>query len=143
MLWRRNYQVPFLTTERAVVLVVYGEDDADFEDAQYEAFKEFEANSNVILEEVEKALFEYYSSLFAGNREKFESQADEMSPMISKREELDDLVSLKKIIVMESFDTESGEIGFVLDAIWNPELGVGIKVVNGKVEAVGTRDIVL
>ena len=143
VLWRRDYQVPFLRKERAVVLVVDGDDDADFEDAQYEAFKEFEANSNAILEEVEKALFEYYSSICTENREKFGSQADELSPVISKREELEGLVSFKQIIIMESFDTQSREIGFVLDAIWNPELGVGIKVVNGKVESVGTQDIVL
>ena len=143
VLWRRNYQLPFLRKEREIILVIAGDDDADFEDAQYEAFKEFEANRLEIVEEVEEALFKYYLSICTENREKFGSQADELSPVISKREELDDLVSLKKIIVMESFDTESREMGFVLDAIWNPELGVGIKVVNGKVEAVGTQDIVL
>lgn len=143
VLWRRGYQAPFLRKEREVVLVITGDDDADFEIAQYEAFTEFEANRLTIVEAVEEALFKYYFSICTENREKFGSQADELSPVISKREELEDLVSLKQIIVMESFDTESREIGFVLDAIWNPELGVGIKVVNGKVEAVGTQDIVL
>lgn len=141
--WQRDYSIDFLKKERKVILAIDGDNDMDFEESQYRAFEELEANKDAIVKKVEDQLFKHYLSECDENRAKFGSDASCLSPVIYEKENLEDLVNLKQVIIMESFDENSREIGFVFDAKWNPELGVGVKVVNGEVELVGTQDIVL
>lgn len=141
--WCKNYSIPFLGKERDVVLVIDGDEDADFEESQYIAFDEFNLHKESIVREVESAVFKHYMSVCGENRQRFGEQADELSPEISSSLELEKIVKLKQVVVMESFDLDDRKIGFLFDALWEPELGVGVIVTNGSVFEVGTQDIVL
>lgn len=141
--WKRDFSTLFLNEEQLVTLIVDGDDDADFEECQIQAFTELSQNYTKMLTEVEKRIYQYYLSVCNDKRKQFGEQADELAPLIGNLYELSSLIDLKSIIVIESFDNNQREIGFVLDAIWEPELGVGVKCVNGEVVEVGHQDIVL
>nr|WP_158699627.1 hypothetical protein [Pseudomonas aeruginosa] len=53
------------------------------------------------------------------------------------------LISLKRIKVMSAFEAGVRQIGFIFDAVFDPQLGIGVLVTNGSVEAVDTQDILL
>jgi len=40
---------------------------------------------------------------------------------------------------METFDESERHIGFIFDATWEPELGIGVKVKNGDMLEVGNQ----
>jgi hypothetical protein len=45
--------------------------------------------------------------------------------------------------VMSAFDADARQIGFIFDATFDPQLGLGVLLTNGSVEAVDTQDILL
>lgn len=57
--------------------------------------------------------------------------------------------SIKKMAILKCLKiihTEIGEdrqLGFIFDSIFDPELGIGVLVINEQVVAVGVQDIVL
>jgi hypothetical protein len=141
--WKRPYTLYFLSKDRDISLVIDGDEYGDFEDSQYKAFENFEKVKSALMLDVENSLYEYYLANVAENRSKFGGQADELYPIISSKKELDNLLKLKQVIVMESFELDDLSIGLVFDAKWEPELGVGVKLVNGKLVEIGHQDIVL
>lgn len=141
--WKRDFSISFLNKEVQVTLVVAGDEDADFEECQIQAFQEFNQDITKITVDVENSIYQYYLSVCDENRMRFGEQSDELSPLINELRELEPLITLKQIIVVESFDINEREIGFVIDAMWEPELGIGVKCVNGKVVEVGNQDIIL
>lgn len=141
--WKRSYTLPFLGIDRDISLVIDGDEDSDFEDSQYKAFESFEEVKSALMLGVENGLYEYYQSNVSENRAKFGEQADELSPIISSKEELNNLLKPKQVIVMESFELDDLNIGLVFEAKWEPELGIGVKLVNGKLVEIGHQDIVL
>jgi hypothetical protein len=56
---------------------------------------------------------------------------------------MQDLVSLRCIKVMSAFDIVARQIGFIFDAGFDPQLGLGVRVTNGFVETVGAQDFLL
>lgn len=141
--WKRPYSLFFLGKDRYITLVIDGDKDGDFEDSQYKAFKWFEESKSSLMIDVENRLYEYYLANLSENRARFGDQADELSPMIFSKDGLEGLLQLKQAIVMESFDLDDLSVGLIFDSKWEPELGVGVKIVNGKLAEVGHQDIVL
>ncbi|WP_227505622.1 DUF6985 domain-containing protein [Acinetobacter calcoaceticus] len=60
-----------------------------------------------------------------------------------------ELESIKKMVILKCLKiihTEIGEdrqLGFIFDSIFDPELGIGVLVINEQVVEVGVQDIVL
>ncbi|KEQ12244.1 hypothetical protein GZ78_27855 [Endozoicomonas numazuensis] len=141
--WKRSYTLSFLNKDRDITLVIDGDEDGDFEDSQYKAFQNFEAIKTSLIPDVEDNLFKYYLANISENRDKFGIQSDKMAPLIFNKEGLDTLLDLKQVVVIESFDSNDLNIGLVFDAKWEPELGIGVKLINGKLVEIGYQDIVL
>ena len=141
--WSRPYKVRFLGKERDVELVVDGDEDSDFEPAQHAAFAEFERLLPELMGDVENELLTHYVERRVELCARYSDRADEVCPFIDDARELDQLLILKQVIVLESFGSDERQIGLVLDAVFEPELGIGIRIVNGRVSQIAEQDIVL
>ncbi|CAN1596891.1 DUF6985 domain-containing protein [Pseudomonas mediterranea] len=127
-----------------VELIVQIFDNASISEIQRLAFREFSLNKAAICLMVEKAVFDYYLCRVEEYRECFDAdEADINAPKVHAISEMRGLISLRSIKVMSPFDAGARQIGFIFDAMFDPQLGLGVLVTNGAVEAVDTQDILL
>ena len=127
-----------------VELVVQTFDGASISEDQRVAFRELNLNKATISLAIEKAVFNYYLSRVEEYREGFDADEAEIKvPKVHTVYDMRELVSLRCIKVMSPFDVGLRQIGFIFDATFDPQLGLGVLVTNGFVEAVDTQDILL
>lgn len=128
LLWLRPYEIEIFHTLYPIELNVYTyeDDGSDITQNQRDTFINFELNKKNILDNVEKEIQKYCYEKF----------------------QIAELESIKKVILkyLKIIHTEIGEdrqLGFIFDSIFDPELGIGVLVINEQVVEVGVQDIVL
>lgn len=128
LLWLRPYEIEIFHTLYPIELNVYTyeDDGGDITQNQRDTFINFELNKKSILDDVEKEIQKYCYEKF----------------------QITELESIKKVILkyLKIIHTEIGEdrqLGFIFDSIFDPELGIGVLVINEQVVEVGVQDIVL
>lgn len=128
LLWLRPYEIEIFHTLYPIELNVYTyeDDGSDITQNQRDTFINFELNKKNILDNVEKEIQKYCYEKF----------------------QIAELEGIKKVILkyLKIIHTEVGEdrkLGFIFDSIFDPELGIGVLVINEQVVEVGVQDIVL
>ncbi|EPQ2473629.1 TPA: hypothetical protein ACHYTA_002588 [Acinetobacter baumannii] len=128
LLWLRPYEIEIFHTLYPIELNVYSyeDDGSDITQNQRDTFINFELNKKNILDNVEKEIQKYCYEKF----------------------QIAELEGIKKVILkyLKIIHTEVGEdrkLGFIFDSIFDPELGIGVLVINEQVVEVGVQDIVL
>lgn len=128
LLWLRPYEIEIFHTLYPIELNVYTyeDDGSDITQNQRDTFINFELNKKKILDNVEKEIQKYCYEKF----------------------QIAELEGIKKVILkyLKIIHTEVGEdrkLGFIFDSIFDPELGIGVLVINEQVVEVGVQDIVL
>ena len=133
LFWRRLYLTEIFGKQINIQLVVdsYGDNDdgSDITTNQREAFLNFEKNKKDIIEEIEQAVLSYYKKITNNQMVSFE--------------DIREMVNLKYLKVIYTEIGEDRELGFIFDASFDPELGIGVLVSNERVVEVGVQDIVL
>ena len=133
LFWRRLYLTEIFGKQINIQLVVDSYDDADdgsdITTNQREAFLNFEKNKKDIIEEIEQAVLSYYKKITNNQMVSFE--------------DIREMVNLKYLKVIYTEIGEDRELGFIFDASFDPELGIGVLVSNERVVEVGVQDIVL
>lgn len=129
VMWSRPYNIQIFGLEKSITLVIQTFDDDIITDNQRRTFQVFEKEKYNIISDVEKSLFVYYKS-------QFNTHATSISEVSSS-------VDLLNIKIMYTEEGEAQEIGFIFSANFDPELGVGVLVSNGKVKNIDVQDIVL
>ena len=123
--WSREYEITIFDCKKLIPLVIQMFDNESISDKQRETFLEFERNKNSIISSIEMAILTYYKENFDAN----------------VVEDVAALVNLLKIKIMSSDDMR--ELGFIFDASFDPELGVGVLLINESIEQVDVQDILL
>lgn len=142
--WTGQCEVVFFGKVFKVELVVQTFDDYPVSEVQRIAFRDFESNKTLICQQVEQAILAFYLENLERYRECFDlDEANVKAPEIESTSSLRDLVLLRFIKVMTNFESDDREIGFVFDATFDPELGVGVLVSNGSVSTVDAQDFLL
>lgn len=121
-------------------LYVDGEKEKEIKSVQrnaYIAYKKYKEKINLLIEE---AIYNYYKSVCDEYRAMFEEEANLLAPIITKKEELSNLVNLVKVIIE---DDDDRKINFLFDTTWDIEEGIGLRLVNEKIEIVGGQSDVL
>ena len=133
LFWRRLYLTEIFGKQINIQLVVDSYDDnddgSDITTNQREAFLNFEKNKKDIIEEIEQAVLSYYKKITNNQMVSFE--------------DIREMVNLKYLKVIYTEIGEDRELGFIFDASFDPELGIGVLVSNERVVEVGVQDIVL
>ena len=143
-IWTGQCEVALFGEVLEVELIVQTFDDDRISEDQRAAYREFESSKKAICQQVEQAVFDFYTANVESYRECFDSEeVDVKAPIIDSIDGLRDLVTLINVKVMFAFEDGARQIGFVFDATFDPELGVGVLVTNGLVEAVETQDFLL
>lgn len=129
LFWRRLYLTEIFGKQINIQLVVDADDGSDITTNQREAFLNFEKNKKDIIEEIEQAVLSYYKKITNNQMVSFE--------------DIREMVNLKYLKVIYTEIEEDRELGFIFDASFDPELGIGVLVSNERVVEVGVQDIVL
>nr|WP_298165078.1 hypothetical protein [uncultured Pseudomonas sp.] len=142
--WRGGYEVELFGERSRVELIVQTFDDDPISENQRLAFREFESNKESICSMVEQAVLSYYCDRVDEYRDCFDAdEVDAKAPRVDTVDGLRNLVFLRRIKVMSAFDAREHQIGFIFDTTFDAQLGLGVLVTNGVVEAVDTQDILL
>ena len=103
-------------------------------DLQVQAFTEFASSKYNIFTQVEKRVWDYYQRSVA---------CHEGSLVISNSQSLAEKTTLTGCVV-GYFDGDdwSAYIGLLAECEWEPEHGLGIKIVDGLISEIGFQDII-
>ncbi len=121
-------------------LYVDGEKEKEIKSVQrnaYITYKKYKEKINLLIEE---AIYNYYKYVCDEYRAMFEEEANLLAPIITKKEELSNLVNLVKVIIE---DDDDRKINFLFDTTWDIEEGIGLRLVNEKIEIIGGQSDVL
>jgi hypothetical protein len=130
-LWERSTELRFLGKSHAVLLNVQIDDDAGLEKKQVRAFQQFSEGSSRLLREAEKSILAYYQSVCE----------DYGVPSVSSVAQLARLIQPEGLYF--PYVRPRPTFGHLCKCTWEPEHGLAVKFVNGKVAEVGFQDIVL
>ncbi len=83
---------------------------------------------------IEESIYDFYQEECYEYRKMFEEDADILAPIITHKEELDNL--LKLVCILIGNEKNNRVIFFVFDTVWDEE-GISIKMVNEKIEIIG------
>jgi len=142
--WKREITINLFGFERIVTLIIDGEEDAEFEEAQVNAYNSFFRNKDSLLKQAEDAILKYYLEVYMEYRERLGDQfADTMAPVLSTKEEVAKITEPKQLLFPMVFDEEVRQVGLLLECTWEPEHGLAVKFEDEEVIEVGYQDIVL
>jgi len=118
--------------------------------AQSEALHDLLKNEEAIFERTKRVIFRYYSETIypllesaLGVAWEGEEGAEELLPTVREVRDVIPLVQLGSILVHEAREDGSVPVGLRFDCDWDPEHGLGVRVVGRKVEAVGSDYVAL
>ncbi|MEC0766840.1 DUF6985 domain-containing protein [Bacillus atrophaeus] len=142
--WKRELKVNLFGHERLLILDIDSDEDAEFEDAQVNAYQQFFKNKDILLKSAEDSILKYYLDVNDDYRQRLGVEfADEKAPILTTKEELANLIIPTQLIFPMVFDEDVRQVGLLLDCSWEPEHGLAVKFENEEVVEVGFQDIVL
>ena len=115
---------------------VEGNEDEEIAETQRQAFINFNESKGILTNQIENMIYDYYQSQCQEYRNMFEEQADIYAPIIHNKSEMAQLVKLQSIYLPLE---EDRVVILLLDTKWDEEEGIGIKIVNEKVDFLGTQ----
>jgi hypothetical protein len=130
---------------KSIALQVYQAKTKGITAEQQAAMDDFIKNEEAIHAAVRSAIYEYYKKSYPAYKEGLSlgaalyggaDEIDEILPEITSGQELDDLVQFGTIYV-HPLQNGSAPIGMDLVVPWDEEHGMGLRLKDGKVEAVG------
>ena len=139
--WERGYEVNIFGKDIETILQVQTFDNEPISDLQRTAYLNFESRKREIVQNIETAIFEYY----VNNSDSFRAALDHddkniKAPIIYQPMELGILLDLKAVKLMSS---DRREVGFIFNASFDSELGVGVLVVEEMEIEVDVQDFIL
>lgn len=124
-------------------IIINGEENDGINPIQRNSYIEYKKDSIRINMLLEEAIYDFYKEECDEYRRMFEDEADLVAPIITSKEELANLIELKNIIIDCTFRNFSNrEVIFLFTTTWDDE-GIGIRLVNEKVETIGGQSDVL
>lgn len=140
--WERRDALQLFDGSYEVALTFEGEADEPLDSSQRDAFARFQQERGPCLKRVEAALLEHYASILPDVRRRLGEGCDASAPSVAEMRELARVLTPTHVIfpiVQQCGRT----VGLLFDCTWDPELGVGVRLVDEAVQDVGTQDIVL
>ncbi len=139
--WVGYRTIKFLGKDTEIALMIGGEEDGEFEDGQYVAYNSLMDNWEQIQYSILQSIFDYY-------KEKRKELGYDVSlnvdyPLIKTIEQLIEHITLVGISVPYDFLREGRDIGLSFDCSWDEENGLGVRLINEKVEEVGYQDVAI
>ena len=140
-IWFKEITIKFLKEDIKIALMVNGDEDGEFEDEQYLAYKKLMENWNDIQEDILNKILEYYNL----SREElgYSTDSNKDYPNIDNINQIAKKINLVGIIIPYSGAYDGRECGLTFECTWDNENGIGVYLVDEQIIEVGYQDIVM
>jgi Domain of unknown function (DUF6985) len=126
-------------------LNVYSAEDGTPHREQLAAFEAFMADPQRTADQILAAILDYYRSVFESYREAYgdSEEAERLVPQTDSVEGLRDLITFQSMTIdpPDDDDGQPSQIKLGFACSWEQEHGLGVRWRDGKIEEVGTADI--
>lgn len=139
--WSKYCSLSFCGKESQIALMIAGDDDGEFENGQYEAYKEFIAKWPFIQDKIAEKILEYY--LKKRKELGYDDEPCEEYPEIEDVSQLLGHIDFTGIKVPFADIYGGRSIGLCFDCTWDEENGVGVRLNNEEVIKIGYQDIAI
>ena len=142
--WYKEIELNLFGNIQKLDLIIEGEEDAEFEEEQLEAYKKFMKEKEKLVRSCEEEVYNYYQKVNVDYRERLGEQfKDKLAPVINTQDEINKLVYPKQILFPMVFGDMIREFGLLCECTWEEEHGLAVKYQNEEVVEVGYQDIII
>ena len=136
IMWQKKDNYFLYGKEFEITLFIQGEKDEAPTNIQKEAYISFINKKMILMSEIE-----YYQTVCAEYREMYGEEADLYAPIVDEPSQLVGFVKPQSIMIPRSKDKRI--INVLFKTKWDLEMGIGIQLVNERIEIVGVQSDVL
>lgn len=137
--WERDIELDFMEDNCDAVLQVMGEEDAIFDEGQYQTYQELMKKWDTFQSEIMESIYKYYRK----QKDSYGYTEEDGYPDEDSAEELAYTLSLQTIVVFGTIDDNIRRMGILFGCSWDEEYGVGVMLEDEKIVEVGTQNIVM
>lgn len=141
IMWQKKDNYFLYGKEFEITLFIQGEKDEAPTNIQKEAYISFINKKMILMSEIEEKVFEYYQTVCAEYRKMYGEEADLYAPIVDEPSQLVGFVKPQSIMIPRSKDKRI--INVLFKTKWDLEMGIGIQLVNERIEIVGVQSDVL
>ena len=141
IMWQKKDNYFLYGKEFEITLFIQGEKDEAPTNIQKEAYLSFINKKMILMSKIEEKVFEYYQTVCAEYREMYGEEADLYAPIVDEPSQLVGFVKPQSIMIPRSKDKRI--INVLFKTKWDLEMGIGIQLVNERIEIVGVQSDVL
>lgn len=141
IMWQKKDNYFLYGKEFEITLFIQGEKDETPTNIQKEAYISFINKKMILMSEIEEKVLEYYQTVCAEYREMYGEEADLYAPIVDEPSQLVGFVKPQSIMIPRSKDKRI--INVLFKTKWDLEMGIGIQLVNERIEIVGVQSDVL
>ena len=139
--WHGNAKILFCGSEIDIAIMVDGEEDGIFSEAQYEAFNSLMREWEQIQDSLLSAILDYY--LRVRSELGYADEENKDYPLIDTTDQIRNMIKIVGITVPYEDIFEGRDIGITFDCNWDIENGLGIRLINEEIFKIGYQDVVL
>ncbi|MGR6764691.1 DUF2004 domain-containing protein [Paenibacillus polymyxa] len=139
--WVKDATIHFFGKETEIALMIDGEEDGGFDEAQYAAYQSLMQNWEQLQQSFLQPILDYYQQ--KRYELGYDTELDENYPLVETTDQLLEMVTLDGIVVPYADIYEGRDIGILFDCTWDVENGLGIRLFNEKVTEVGYQDVAI
>ncbi|PEA81204.1 DUF6985 domain-containing protein [Bacillus pseudomycoides] len=138
-IWLGYRTVKFLGKDIEIALLVGGTEDGEFDEGQYAAYNSLIHNWEQIQHSILHSILDYYKQ--KRHELGYDVAFNEEYPLIETVDQLIEHIILVGISVPYDFLREGRDIGISFDCSWDEENGLGVRLINEKVDEIGYQDV--
>ncbi len=139
--WSKDSKIDFYGKEVEIVILIAGDEDAEFEKEQYDAYKVFMDNWTDVQKTLLNPILDYYRE--ERKNRGYDVELNEDYPNISTTGELLNHITLVGIKVPYGEIYGGRSIGISFDCTWDSENGLGLRLSDEEVIKVGYQDVAI
>lgn len=136
--WFSYTTIEFCGKGTGIVLLIDGEEDGKFDEEQNMAY-------NTLMQKWEQLQYDILQPILAYYQQKrhelgYDVEYNEGYPVIETIDELLERITLVGIVIQYGDIYEERDIGLIFDCTWDEENGLGIRLLDEQVKAIGYQD---
>ena len=140
-MWQKKDSYVLYGKEFEIILFIQGDENEIPTGKQKEAYIEFNNKKMLLLSEIEEKIFEYYHTVCEEYRDMYGEEADLYAPIVDEPSRLKGFVKPQSMMIPRQKDKRI--VNILFKTKWDPDMGIGIQLVDEQVEIVGVQSDVL
>lgn len=139
--WVGYRTMRFLGKDTEIALLVGGTEAGDFDEGQYVAYNSLMDNWGKIQQDLLQPILDYYTQ--TRHELGYDIEFNEDYPLIESVDQLTEHITLVGISIPYDFLRDGRDVGVSFDCSWDEENGLGIRLINEKIDEVGYQDVAI